>query len=69
MTRIGVDDALERAGCVAGDEVRITGYSFAYEGAEEYAYEQELIDGAPEPSVEDPDETDVASIGGAAHDE
>lgn len=69
LTRIGVDGALERAGCVAGDEVRITGYSFAYEGAEEYAYEQELIDGASDLSVEEPGDTDVASIGGAAHDE
>ena len=33
LSRIGVDDALEKAGCRAGDEVRITGYSFAYEGA------------------------------------
>ncbi len=35
LSRIGVDEALEKAGCRAGDEVRITGYSFAYEGAED----------------------------------
>ncbi len=35
LSRIGVDEALEKAGCHAGDEVRITGYSFAYEGAED----------------------------------
>ena len=34
FSRIGVDDALEAAGCEAGDEVRIAGYSFAYEGAD-----------------------------------
>ena len=39
LGKIGVDAALEEAGCVAGDEVRIAGYSFAYEGAEEYGYE------------------------------
>ncbi|MBM6756964.1 GTPase ObgE [Collinsella tanakaei] len=35
LQRIGVDDALEAAGCKRGDEVRITGYSFAYEGADD----------------------------------
>ena len=40
LSRIGVDRALEDAGCVAGDEVRIAGYSFAYEGAEESIYEE-----------------------------
>lgn len=35
LSRIGVDEALEKAGCRAGDEVRITGYSFAYEGTED----------------------------------
>ncbi len=35
LSRIGVDEALEKAGCRAGDEVRITGYSFAFEGAED----------------------------------
>ena len=33
LHRIGVDDALEAAGCKRGDEVRITGYAFAYDGA------------------------------------
>ena len=42
LGKIGVDAALEEAGCVAGDEVRIAGYSFAYEGAEEYGYEEDL---------------------------
>ncbi|MDM8301289.1 GTPase ObgE [Collinsella tanakaei] len=42
LGKIGVDAALEEAGCVAGDEVRIAGYSFAYEGAEEYGYEEGL---------------------------
>ena len=36
FARLGVDDALEAAGCRAGDEVRIVGFSFTYEGAEEF---------------------------------
>lgn len=35
LERIGVDDALRKAGCKPGDEVRILGYSFDFEGAEE----------------------------------
>ena len=35
LSKIGVDAALEAAGCRPGDEVRITGYSFAYEGSED----------------------------------
>ena len=30
--RMGLDDALEKAGCTNGDEVRILDYSFNYEG-------------------------------------
>lgn len=55
LSRIGVDDALEKAGCRAGDEVRITGYSFAYEGAlddiEDEVFED--TDFALEPSPDD----------------
>lgn len=55
LSRIGVDDALEKAGCRAGDEVRITGYSFAYEGAlddiEDEVFED--TDFAVEPSLDD----------------
>ena len=36
FSRIGVDDALEKAGCRAGDEVRIAGFAFAYEGADDF---------------------------------
>ncbi len=35
LSRIGVDDALTKAGCRAGDEVRISGFSFAFEGADD----------------------------------
>ena len=46
LQRIGVDDALEAAGCKRGDEVRITGYAFAYEGADENPFEDfEELDG------------------------
>ena len=51
LSRIGVDDALEKAGCRAGDEVRITGYSFAFEGADD---EFEELD-EPEPEFEQTD--------------
>ncbi|MCI1665298.1 MAG: GTPase ObgE [Atopobiaceae bacterium] len=32
--RMGLDDGLERAGCRAGDEVRILGYAFEFEGTD-----------------------------------
>ncbi len=35
LSRIGVDDALTKAGCRAGEEVRISGFSFAFEGADD----------------------------------
>lgn len=35
MARMGVDDALAKAGCRSGDEVRILGYAFNFEGADE----------------------------------
>ena len=41
LSRIGVDDALESAGCKPGDEVRIMGHAFAYEGAEGYGEDDE----------------------------
>ena len=42
FARMGVDDALEKAGCRPGDEVRIVGRAFTFEGAEEYLDETEL---------------------------
>ena len=36
FARMGVDAALEKAGCRAGDEVRITGRAFTFEGADEF---------------------------------
>lgn len=36
FARMGVDDALEKAGCRPGDEVRIVGRAFSFEGAEEF---------------------------------
>ena len=35
LARMGVDEALELAGCRPGDEVRIQGYAFDYEGIED----------------------------------
>ncbi|MCH3943240.1 MAG: GTPase ObgE [Atopobiaceae bacterium] len=42
--RIGLDDALAKAGCRPGDEVRILGYAFSYEGEQEDDAYQELSD-------------------------
>ena len=45
FARMGVDDALEKAGCRAGDEVRICQRAFDFEGAEDFSeYEEELED-------------------------
>ena len=46
---MGVDDALEKAGCRAGDEVRICQRAFDFEGAEDFSeYEDELEDAGVE---------------------
>ena len=42
--RIGLDDKLAAAGCRNGDEVRILGYSFTYEGPEDEDDFDELDD-------------------------
>ena len=58
LERMGVYDALERAGCADGDEVRISGYAFDYEGegsAEDDDWtpeDYELAAAAPEPEEE-----------------
>ncbi|MCI7621218.1 MAG: Obg family GTPase CgtA, partial [Collinsella sp.] len=49
FARMGVDDALEKAGCRAGDEVRICQRAFDFEGAEDFSeYEDELEDAGVE---------------------
>ena len=57
FARMGVDDALEKAGCLPGDEVRIVGRAFTFEGAEELADEAEdaMLEGTDEagPATED----------------
>ena len=45
--KIGLDEALEKAGCRAGDEIRILGYAFDYDGGKEGADFDE-IDGDDE---------------------
>ena len=70
MARMGVDDALIKAGCKNGDEVRILGYAFDFEGIdddEDYEDDVEFIefdvddeelatdDSQPEVGEEDPD--------------
>ena len=69
MARMGVDDALIKAGCKNGDEVRILGYAFDFEGIdddEDYEDDVEFIefdvddeelateDSQPEVGEEDP---------------
>ncbi len=47
MARMGVDDALIKAGCKNGDEVRILGYAFDFEGIdddEDYEDDVEFIE-------------------------
>ena len=44
FNRMGLDDALEKAGCRAGDEVRILGYEFDYQGAHDIDEFRELDD-------------------------
>ena len=44
MARMGVDDALIKAGCKNGDEVRILGYAFDFEGIEDDDAEDEFND-------------------------
>ena len=58
FTRMGVDDALEAAGCKPGDEVRIVGRAFEYEGADTYEDEPEA-----EPETEEP-QTDITDADG-----
>ena len=50
FARMGVDDALEKAGCLPGDEIRIVGRAFTFEGAEELADEAEdaMLEGTDE---------------------
>jgi GTP-binding protein len=42
--RIGLDDALEKAGCKSGDEIRILGYAFTYQAASDDDMYRELDD-------------------------
>lgn len=45
FSRMGVDDALQKAGCRAGDEVRICQRAFDFEGAEDFSeFEDEFED-------------------------
>ena len=48
FARIGLDDALSKAGCLPGDEVRIMGYAFDFQGAEDLADEDEPEELEPE---------------------
>ena len=53
FSRMGVDDALQKAGCRAGDEVRICQRAFDFEGAEDFSeFEDELEDGSEDVAVE-----------------
>ncbi len=65
LSRIGVDDALAKAGCASGDEVRIAGFSFAFEGAEDAfeEYEDDLADEADGAAGDDGTEAAFAAGG------
>ena len=64
FARMGVDDALEKAGCRAGDEVRICQRAFDFEGAEDFSeYEEELEDAGEDVTVEVFDVADAVDEG------
>ena len=63
FARMGVDDALEKAGCRAGDEVRICQRAFEFEGAEDFSEYEELEDAGEEVAVEALDVADAADEG------
>ena len=64
FARMGVDDALEKAGCRAGDEVRICQRAFDFEGAEDFSeYEEEFGDAGEDAAVEVFDVADTADEG------
>ena len=63
FARMGVDDALEKAGCRAGDEVRICQRAFDFEGAEDFSEYEELEDADEDVAVEAIDVADAADEG------
>lgn len=63
FARMGVDDALEKAGCRAGDEVRICQRAFDFEGAEDFSEYEELEDAGEDVAVEAIDVTEAANEG------
>ena len=60
FARMGVDDALEKAGCRAGDEVRICQRAFDFEGAEDFSEYEELEDAGEDVAVGAIDVADAA---------
>ena len=63
FARMGVDDALEKAGCRAGDEVRICQRAFDFEGAEDFSeFEDELEDAGVEVIDVAAEDADVAHV-------
>ena len=63
FARMGVDDALEKAGCRAGDEVRICQRAFDFEGAEDFSeFEDELEDAGVEVIDVAAEGADVANV-------
>ena len=66
FARMGVDEALEKAGCRAGDEVRICERAFDFEGAEEFEDFEDGLEAEEEleaPEVETVDGVDTAEAG------
>ena len=59
FARMGVDSALEAAGCRPGDEVRISGRAFTFEGAEEFADEEQAGSGDGMLSTDEVDACEV----------
>ena len=63
--RMGLDDALAKAGCKNGDTVRILGYDLDYTGGEDDEF-ADLVEEEPELALEDDEEEETLTVGGLA---
>ena len=62
FNRIGFDDLLAKKGCVNGDEVRILGYAFSYDGGADADEELEELAAAQTDEYDDADDEDLDDL-------
>ena len=60
FSRMGVDEALEKAGCKAGDEVRICQRAFDFEGAEDFSEYEDAL--GEDERLDEVDDCDASSV-------